>query len=68
MTPQASWNLVADLSAMWSYPYCRNALIAGSIVAIMAGAMGWLMVLRKQSFLGHTLSLVAYPGLSLIHI
>ena len=62
MTPQASWNLVADLSAMWSYPYCRNALIAGSIVAIMAGAMGWLMVLRKQSFLGHTLSLVAYPG------
>jgi len=62
MTPQASWNLFADLSAMWSYPYCRNALIAGSIVAIMAGAMGWLMVLRKQSFLGHTLSLVAYPG------
>ena len=62
MTPQASWNLFADLSAMWSYPYCGNALIAGSIVAIMAGAMGWLMVLRKQSFLGHTLSLVAYPG------
>jgi len=62
MTPQASWNLFADLSAMWSYPYCRNALIAGSFVAIMAGAMGWLMVLRKQSFLGHTLSLVAYPG------
>jgi zinc/manganese transport system permease protein len=28
----------------------------------MAGVTGWFMVLRRQTFAGHTLSLVAFPG------
>ena len=39
-----------------------NALEAGTIVAVMAGAVGWFMVLRRQTFAGHTLSVVAFPG------
>src|SRR3989449_11690973 len=39
-----------------------NALRAGTIVAIVSGAMGWFMVLRRQTFVGHTLSLVGFPG------
>jgi zinc/manganese transport system permease protein len=39
-----------------------HALEAGTIVAVMAGVTGWFMVLRRQTFAGHTLSLVAFPG------
>ena len=28
----------------------------------MAGAVGWFMVLRRQTFAGHTLSVIAFPG------
>src|SRR5713101_2456153 len=39
-----------------------NAFRAGTIVAVIAGAVGWFMVLRRQTFAGHTLSLVGFPG------
>jgi len=39
-----------------------NAFAAGTIVAIVAGAVGWFMVLRRQSFAGHTLAVVSFPG------
>ena len=39
-----------------------NALEAGTIVAVMAGVVGWFMVLRRQTFAGHTLSVMAFPG------
>src|SRR5438552_6299977 len=39
-----------------------NALRAGTIVAVVSAPMGWFMVLRRQPFAGHTLSLVGFPG------
>ena len=39
-----------------------NAFRAGTIVAVLAGAIGWFMVLRRQSFAGHTLAVVSFPG------
>ena len=39
-----------------------HALEAGTIVAVMAGVTGWFMVLRRQTFAGHTLAVVAFPG------
>jgi zinc/manganese transport system permease protein len=39
-----------------------HALEAGSIVAVLAAAVGWFMVLRRQSFAGHSLSVMAFPG------
>src|SRR5438034_3792041 len=39
-----------------------NALRAGTVVAVVSGALGWFMVLRRQTFAGHTLSLVGFPG------
>ena len=35
-----------------------NAFRAGTIVAIVAAAIGWFMVLRRQTFAGHTLAVV----------
>lgn len=57
-----SWNPVTDLQALWAYPFMVNAFRAGVIVAVLAGSIGWFMVLRRQTFAGHTLSVAAFPG------
>lgn len=57
-----SWNLLSDLQQLFSYRFMVNALEAGTIVAVMAGVTGWFMVLRRQAFAGHTLSVIAFPG------
>jgi zinc/manganese transport system permease protein len=49
---------------MFSYPFMVNAYEAGTIVAVMAGVVGWYMVLRRQSFAGHTIAVMAFPGAS----
>jgi zinc/manganese transport system permease protein len=62
MSPEPSWNPIADLQQMLAYPFVVTALQAGTILAIVAGAVGWMMVLRGQSFAGHTLAVVGFPG------
>jgi zinc/manganese transport system permease protein len=57
-----SWNLIADIRDMWSAAFMVNAYRAGTIVAVLAAVVGWFMVLRRQSFAGHTLALVGFPG------
>src|SRR5438093_12325719 len=57
-----SWNPLTDLQQLFSYPFMVTALEAGTIVAVMAGVTGWFMVLRRQTFAGHTLSVIAFPG------
>jgi zinc/manganese transport system permease protein len=59
---QLSWNLLIDVQQMLSYPFMVNALRVGGIVAIMSGAVGWMMVLRRESFAGHTLAVIGFPG------
>ncbi|HZQ64927.1 MAG TPA: metal ABC transporter permease [Gaiellaceae bacterium] len=57
-----SWNVADDVRQLFSYPFMVHALAAGTAVAVMAGVVGWFMVLRRQAFAGHTLSVVAFPG------
>jgi zinc/manganese transport system permease protein len=57
-----SWNPAADVRQLLSYHFMVNALEAGTAVAVLAGAIGWFMVLRRQTFAGHTLSVIAFPG------
>jgi len=47
---------------MLAYHFMANAFRAGTIVAVIAGAMGWFVVLRRQAFASHTLALVGFPG------
>lgn len=60
----ASWpaRLIGDVRGLFSYQFMVNAYEAGTIVAVMAALVGWFMVLRRQTFAGHTLSVVAFPG------
>ncbi|MDQ2722767.1 MAG: metal ABC transporter permease [Actinomycetota bacterium] len=62
MDPQLSWNLVSDVRQVLQFPFMVNAFRAGTIVAVLSGGVGWFMVLRKQSFAGHTLAVVGFPG------
>jgi zinc/manganese transport system permease protein len=57
-----SWNLLNDVRLMWSLPSMVNAFRAGTVVAVLAAVVGWYMVIRRQSFAGHTLSVVGFPG------
>lgn len=57
-----AWNPVSDFEALTEFSFMVQALEAGTIVAVMAGAIGWFMVLRRQTFAGHTLAMVAFPG------
>jgi zinc/manganese transport system permease protein len=50
------------MSDLFAYPFMVHALEAGTIVAVLSAAVGWYMVLRRQSFAGHSLSVMAFPG------
>jgi zinc/manganese transport system permease protein len=62
VTAPFSWNPIWDLQDMWSLPFMLNAFRAGTIVAVLAALVGWFTVLRRQTFAGHTLALVGFPG------
>ena len=60
--PHLTWNLLADVGHLFDFPFMVNAMCAGTIVAVMSGAIGWYMVTRRQTFAGHTLAVVGFPG------
>jgi zinc/manganese transport system permease protein len=60
--PQLTWNLGRDVAQLFDYPFMINALRAGTIVAVVAALIGWFMVIRRQTFAGHTLAVVGFPG------
>jgi zinc/manganese transport system permease protein len=62
LNPTLSWDLVADVRHLFDFPFMVNAMQAGTIVAVLAGLVGWFMVLRRQSFTGHTVAVVGFPG------
>jgi zinc/manganese transport system permease protein len=45
-----------------------NAWIVASLVAIVAGAVGFFVVLRGSSFAAHALPLCAFPGAAAAHL
>ncbi|MGH2971668.1 MAG: metal ABC transporter permease [Gaiellaceae bacterium] len=47
---------------MLAQEFMRNALVAGSVVGIACGLIGWFVVLRAQVFAGDALSHVAFTG------
>lgn len=47
---------------MFDYDFMRAAFLAGTIVAVVAGAVGYFLVLRNLAFAGHALSHVGFAG------
>lgn len=56
------WNPITDLQHLLHYDFMRNALAAGIIVSVVAGVVGYFVVLRGLAFAGHALSHIGYAG------
>jgi len=57
-----SINLLADLQQMFQYQFMQHAFEAGTVVAIIAGIVGYFVVLRHSSFAAHALSHIGFAG------
>jgi zinc/manganese transport system permease protein len=55
-------DLWSDFQSMWAYGFMQHAFEAGSIVAIVAGVVGYFVVLRRLSFAAHALSHIGFAG------
>lgn len=60
--PPFTLNLWQDIQAMLVYDFMRQALLAGTILSIVVGLVGYFVVLRHQTFAGEALSDVAFTG------
>jgi zinc/manganese transport system permease protein len=52
----------AMATTMLSYDFMVRAFLASGIVAVVAGTVGYFLVLRAQTFAGHALSHIAFAG------
>lgn len=50
------------IATMLDYEFMRTAFAAGLVVAAVAGAVGYFLVLRNLTFAGHALSHVGFAG------
>lgn len=57
-----SWNLWRDFAVLWHFDFLRTALLAGLVVALLCGTVGWFVVLRGETYAAHTLAAAAFPG------
>jgi zinc/manganese transport system permease protein len=55
-------NLFAALQQMFQYQFMQHAFEAGTLVAIIAGIVGYFVVLRRSSFAAHALSHIGFAG------
>jgi zinc/manganese transport system permease protein len=54
--------MIDALNQLFSYQFMQNAFLAGTTAAVLAGIVGYFVVLRGEAFAGHTLSVVGFPG------
>jgi zinc/manganese transport system permease protein len=57
-----SINLLIDLQQIFQYQFMQHAFEAGTIVAIIAGIVGYFVVLRRSSFAAHALAHIGFAG------
>jgi zinc/manganese transport system permease protein len=50
------------MPVMLEYDFMRNAFAAATVVALVAGTVGYFLVLRSQTFAGHALAHVGFTG------
>ncbi len=50
------------IDLLWTHEFVRNAFLAGTMVAIIAGVIGYFVVLRAQTFATDSLSHISFAG------
>jgi zinc/manganese transport system permease protein len=56
MLSMAGWWVIFE------YAFMRNAFMAGTLVAVTAGIVGYFVVLRRLAFAGHALAHIGFAG------
>ncbi len=51
-----------SIISLFEFDFLRNALVAGTIAAILAGVVGYFMVIRRLAFAGHALGHIGFAG------
>jgi zinc/manganese transport system permease protein len=57
-----SWNLFSDVGQMLSYQFMVSAFEVGGIVSVVAGVVGYFVILRRTAFSAHALSHIGFAG------
>ena len=57
-----SINPWTDLQQIFQYQFMQHAFEAGTIVAVIAGIVGYFVILRRSSFAAHALSHIGFSG------
>ena len=60
--PPFTLNLWQDILSILHYDFMRQAMLAGTILSLVTGLVGYFVVLRHQAFAGESLSDVAFTG------
>ncbi len=55
-------NVLSAFQAIFSYQFMQHAFEAGTVIAIVAGIMGYLVVLRRTSFAAHAYAEIGFAG------
>src|ERR1700674_888944 len=61
-SPALSWNIFDDLAALFHYEFMVHAFEAGTIVAIVAGTIGYFVIFRASAFAAPALSHIGFAG------
>src|SRR6187402_3112236 len=59
---RASTSSASTITIMLTYDFVLRAFAASGVVAVVAGIVGWFLVVRGQTFAGHALSHVGFAG------
>ncbi len=57
-----SGNPVTDLRTMLAFEFMRNAFAAGTVIAVVAAIIGYVVVLRRSAFATHALGHTGFSG------
>ena len=53
---------IANIMTIFDFDFMRNAFLAGTIAAIIAGCVGYFIIIRHMTFAGHALSHISFAG------
>ncbi|MFZ0699899.1 MAG: metal ABC transporter permease [Thermoplasmata archaeon] len=57
-----SWNLITDLRTMLEFTFMQNAYEAGTVIALVAGIIGYFVIIRRSAFATHAIGHVGFSG------
>jgi len=55
-------NILLDIQNIWCWSFMQQAIEAGTLTAVVAGVVGYFVVLRRSAFTAHAFSEIGFAG------